>query len=660
MKAATAILALLISWVLPGRTVYGESEGDIANMPLSELELQLKTIDMELKQLSRYGLRSGVGSIGFRTNTYPDPDHTEWLKIDLRDESEIDEIILVPTIWRDSEDARINDAFPAEFHILAGKGGNDEGRVIATYSAKASDPARIAPLVIKLEKTKASWVKIVATKLTPRALDGLHSFQLSEVLVYSGDRNLALRKPVTSSRITLGPSHAWDESFLVDGFMPYQMNVPRGEHSLAMVSVIDDGIIPSFVIDLGSPHPVDEIRIHTIDQSDTVPQSILGDFALPKRILIEASDDEDFTDRRILWEYGWKDIYETGPIIILPIPTTSCRYIRFTGQELFISEYGDIHFSRMGFAETEVISGGKNIALNKPITANFLPQGSLGRLSALTDGGNLFGAIIPIRTWLGELARRHELTTRRPLVTGELQKRYARQKTRLNLMSWLAAIFAAGIAITILVDRIFRMRHIGRIRMRFAADLHDELGANLHTIGLLGDVALSSMDSPERLKNALRRSRDLTERTSKAVRHCTELQDASGLFGNLKGDMKRTTRRILADLDYEIIVENEDILDNLKPRTRADLFLFYKESLVNISRHSGATKLDVSLSAPGNSIYLTITDNGRGIEEEDQKVPPSLQRRARLLGATVSVVSPSSGGTRVTLSMRRKKFGFKK
>lgn len=656
MKVAAVFLTLLLSWV---PALCAVTADELAEMPLSDLELHQKSIDLELAQLSRYGLRSGVGSIGYRSGTYSDGNHTEWIKIDLGEESDIDEICLVPTVWRDSENAMVNDAFPAEFHIVAGKSGEDEGEIIATFSAKPSDPVRIAPMVIDCKGTKASWVKIVATKLTTRALDGLFSLQFSEILIFNGEKNLALRKEVTTSWKRLGPSHAWNRRYLVDGFTPYQMNVPRGKPSLPFVSNVEDGIIPSISIDLGSQVLVDEIRIYTITLSDTVPQSILGDFALPKRILIEASDDPNFENSTTLWDYRWKNIYETGPTIILPTAETTCRYVRLTGFDIYISNYDEVKYKRLGFAEIEIISKGENIALNKPVSANFTPKNTLSGLTSINDGSNLYGAILPIRAWLRELSRRHELSISKPLVAEELQKRYAKQKSRLNFMSWLAAIFAGGIVITILVNHIIRMRHIGRIRMRFAADLHDELGANLHTIGLLGDIAITSMESPDRLKNALRRSRDLTERTSKAVRHCTELQDASGLFGNLKGDMMRTTRRILADLEYEIVIKDEDILEKLKPRTRSDLFLFYKESLVNISRHSGATKLDVSLSAPGSIVRLTITDNGQGFDG-DEKVPPSLLRRARLLGATASVTSPPSGGTCVSLTMRRQRFGIKK
>ncbi|MEP2776341.1 MAG: hypothetical protein ABJQ29_14985 [Luteolibacter sp.] len=88
-------------------TICSETGDDIQSMLLGELEQHLKAVDVELSLLSRYGFRSGVDSIDYRTQTHEDPNQTEWIKIHLKNESVIDEIVLVPTIWRDSEDTSI-------------------------------------------------------------------------------------------------------------------------------------------------------------------------------------------------------------------------------------------------------------------------------------------------------------------------------------------------------------------------------------------------------------------------------------------------------------------------------------------------------------------------------------------------------------------------
>ncbi len=133
--------------------------------------------------------------------------------------------------------------------------------------------------------------------------------------------------------------------------------------------------------------------------------------------------------------------------------------------------------------------------------------------------------------------------------------------------------------------------------MRLAADLHDELGANLHTIGLLSDLAFETTNDPEELSNLHRRIRSETERSGTAVRHCTDMLEADKLYTDLKEDMARAARRIMAKLEHEITITGEKYIDQLKPRTRIDLFLFYKECLINICRHSSATQLKTHLSA---------------------------------------------------------------
>ena len=136
------------------------------------------------------------------------------------------------------------------------------------------------------------------------------------------------------------------------------------------------------------------------------------------------------------------------------------------------------------------------------------------------------------------------------------------------------------------------------------------------------------------------------------------MTEANGLYAGLQADMHRAAQRIMAQLAHDITIDGEVYLDQLKPRTRVDLFLFYKECLVNISRHSGATQFSTHLRADVRTIRLTVSDNGRGMgESPGNGIPSSLKRRARLLGAKVTVDSPVAGGTRIALTFRTRQFG---
>ncbi|MGB2403596.1 MAG: sensor histidine kinase, partial [Akkermansiaceae bacterium] len=186
------------------------------------------------------------------------------------------------------------------------------------------------------------------------------------------------------------------------------------------------------------------------------------------------------------------------------------------------------------------------------------------------------------------------------------------------------------------------------------------LGADLYTIGLLGDAARLAKNTPARLDDVLQRHKEVITRAGSSLRQRIKVHETKGNAGSLHDDMKRLAHRIMADMEYEISVEGEEHLAGLKPVTRDDLRLFFKECLVNISRHSGATRLKAHLMARPKQLILTISDNGRGLAREGDKdgshtTPESLQRRADLLKAKISTSSNAMGhkeGTCVTLKLR--------
>jgi signal transduction histidine kinase len=119
--------------------------------------------------------------------------------------------------------------------------------------------------------------------------------------------------------------------------------------------------------------------------------------------------------------------------------------------------------------------------------------------------------------------------------------------------------------------------------------------------------------------------------------------------------MRHASDRILADLEHQIEFEGQDKLRQLSPRKRIDLLLFYQESLINIIRHSGATRVHTRLATADGEIILTVTDNGRGLEGQ---VPASLKRRARLLGAEVDAGPSAPNGARIVLRLKRRWYGL--
>lgn len=662
IRAFGGIIALwLITGMLQATTTPADAKSRLRGLSLSELEQNLLTVDHELNQLASLSLLSGVGSVGYRSKAQSSPTEQESIQIDLGDEVTIDQIVLVPTLWRDTKTGFRADGFPREFRIIAGTASDSVGTVVATYGSSTRLLPRTAPLVISFPDTLASWVRVETTLMSPRAWDGKYIFQLAEVLVFSGEENVALRKPVQISSPEGTGGLGWDNEYMVDGFVPYLMDAAEGEQSLAFVSKANIGEQPTITFDLGESLPLDRIHYHVTDLSDTVPQSISDGFGVPRHFILEGANQPDFSDAVRLVEYNMESTYDVGPIIMRRFPVRTCRHVRLTAVEPFINSLENDKGSQFGAAEIELFSKGLNVARGNLTQTNFSVDSPGRSLASLTDGRNLYGKILPVRDWLNQLARRHDLEAERPVITTELDIRHLRQKTNLNRLGWLAVLLAAGIVSIILIERIRRMRQIARIRERLAADLHDELGANLHTIGLLSDLAADAGDSSTELATLHRRIRSETERSGIAVRHCSDMLSAKGLYTDILADMQRASNRIMAKLEHEIAITGEEHLKALLPRTRADLFLFYKECLVNISRHSAATRYTTELTAGKDHVHMKVSDNGRGLDiAEKDGVPASLKRRAKLLGAKVIVKNPPEGGTSIQLNLKTRKWGIRK
>lgn len=653
------VALLLATQILHAATTPVNAESRIHALSLTKLEQRLAAVDGELNQLASLSLLSGVGSVGYRSQVHASPNEQESIRIDLGNEAAIDQIVLVPTLWRDTKTGFRADGFPREFRIIAGTANDSVGTVVASYGASSRPLPRIAPLVVSCPGTVASWVRVETVVMSPRAWDGKYIFQLAEIFVFSGEENLALRKPVQISSPEGTGGLGWNQRYMVDGFVPYLMDAAEGEQSLAFVSKTNIGEQPAITFDLGESLPLDRIHYHVTDLSDTVPQSISDGFGVPRHFVLEGANQPDFSDAVRLVEYHMESTYDVGPIIMRAFPARTCRHVRLIALDPFINSLENKKGSQFGAAEIELFSNNLNVAVAKLTQTNFSVDAPGRSLSSLTDGRNLYGKILPVREWLNQLARRHDLETERPAITRELDLRYLRQKTYLNRLGWLAVLLAAGIVSIILIERIRRMREVARIRERLAADLHDELGANLHTIGLLSDLAADAGNSPAEMATLYRRIRSETERSGIAVRHCSDMLSAKGLYTDILADMQRASNRIMAKLEHEISILGEEHLKALPPRTRADLFLFYKECLVNISRHSGATKYTTELRAGADGIQMEICDNGRGLEiAEKDGVPASLKRRAKLLGAQITVRNPPEGGTCIKLNLRTRKWGF--
>jgi signal transduction histidine kinase len=145
---------------------------------------------------------------------------------------------------------------------------------------------------------------------------------------------------------------------------------------------------------------------------------------------------------------------------------------------------------------------------------------------------------------------------------------------------------------------------------RFSHELHDELGQSLAAVKA-NLVALSSQPAASR-----GRIEDCTTLVDEAIRNVRELSqllrpiilDDFGLDAGLRWLAEGFTQRTGIDVAY-----NSNFSARLADETETHLFRIAQEALTNIARHSGATRVRIDLEGSGETIRLTIGDNGRGL-----------------------------------------------
>lgn len=214
------------------------------------------------------------------------------------------------------------------------------------------------------------------------------------------------------------------------------------------------------------------------------------------------------------------------------------------------------------------------------------------------------------------------------------------------------------------LDQVERRRRIERERLRIAQDIHDDLGASLTHIGLLGQTAHEKMARPHAAWEDTERLRALTA-------NLTQKLDEIVWAISPRHDTMESLFSYLTDLAGEFLgaagirtrIHFPDQLPNwgLPPGLRHNVFLATKESLNNIVKHANATEVHLRLAILPGAFQLTIEDNGDGSSPPPQP-PPAVSRpvhhglegtkeRIESLGGKCAFDSAPGRGTRVILTV---------
>jgi signal transduction histidine kinase len=199
---------------------------------------------------------------------------------------------------------------------------------------------------------------------------------------------------------------------------------------------------------------------------------------------------------------------------------------------------------------------------------------------------------------------------------------------------------------------------------RIAREIHDELGSALTSLkwDLEGiDKVISTASDQAQLAPLRKRISEMTrlmDTTINVVRRISsELRpsvlDDLGLGEALEWQAQQFQERtgLICYCDGSL----HDL--NLTEEQATAVFRIFQEALTNILRHAMATHVRFVMQEDEDEFRLTITDNGRGITNEEKSGQRSLgllgmRERAYLIGGTVDISGSKGTGTVVTVRVR--------
>ena len=189
-------------------------------------------------------------------------------------------------------------------------------------------------------------------------------------------------------------------------------------------------------------------------------------------------------------------------------------------------------------------------------------------------------------------------------------------------------------------------------RVGIARDLHDEVGQLL--TGVLLELNSISESAPEHrreidgTKEAVRRALDEVRRISSELR--PEMLEHLGLVSALT-ELTTTFGRVSGiDVKHDF----DPSLPKLVPETELAVYRIAQESLTNVARHSGASRVTIALERGPDSIVLSVGDDGRGFDgssPEEHGGLRSMRERALLVDGALAIKESPRGGIEVRLEV---------
>ncbi len=196
-------------------------------------------------------------------------------------------------------------------------------------------------------------------------------------------------------------------------------------------------------------------------------------------------------------------------------------------------------------------------------------------------------------------------------------------------------------------------------RARIARDIHDQVGASLTQVALLGELVQTDKDSPgEVLEHAQQISLTARETTRALDEIVWTVNPQNDTLEGLVNYICKYAQDYLAvaGVRYRFDIPAQVPARAVAPEVRHNVFLASKEAVTNIVRHAQGSSAWLRIRLEPASVVLEIEDNGRGVADLDVDAPrtrnglKNMRKRLEDIGGSFSLTPGPEGGALVRLT----------
>ncbi len=185
--------------------------------------------------------------------------------------------------------------------------------------------------------------------------------------------------------------------------------------------------------------------------------------------------------------------------------------------------------------------------------------------------------------------------------------------------------------------RLQRLLEMERMRTRIAGDLHDEVGSMLS--GLAMQAEILELGDQKSDTTRLHRISEISRMTLSKMRDVVwSIDSRRDQVKDLLDRMREHAEEMLTpkEISFQFELGELPLEKKLQVDVRQHLFLFFKEAITNIVKHSNATIVTIRFGQFGDHFELSVADNGTSVSSTSSTGfgLQNMEMRAKKLGAS--------------------------